>query len=396
MNLVGIIAEYNPFHNGHIYHIKETVKKTNPDLVVAVISGPFTQQGNIAILDKFTRSKIASLYGADIVIEIPFVFATSSAEFFAKASINILNNINASAISFGSEEGDIDKLVKTAKNIISNKSKIDKIIKKYLKEGLSYTKSYILATEECLELTDTNLFKSNNILALEYIKEIVRLNAQIKPFSVQRIHNDYNENKLSNSVFTSATSIRETIERELNLNKIKNFIPEEIYNKLENTSICNNSNLYEILRYKIISNKDNLKNIHEISEGFENRIYNNVLQYNNYNDFVNNTITRRFTLPKLKRILLKILLDITKKDFERIDIENDLYARILYMNEKGKKYIGKIVKNSKIPIITKVNTNIINNLNEKQQYLLNKDIEANNLWNIIAKKTLNTDFKNKL
>ena len=396
MNLVGIIAEYNPFHNGHIYHIKETIKKTNPDLVIAVISGPFTQQGNIAILDKFSRSKIASLYGADIVIEIPFVFASSSAEFFAKASINILNALNVNIVSFGSEEENIDTLIKTAKNILNNKDQINKLIKKYLKEGLSYTKSYILATEESLNLDNSNLFKSNNILALEYIKELIRLNSQIKPCSIHRIYNDYNENALSNSVFTSATSIRKSLRTVGNLPSVKKFVPEEIYSELEQSLICNNSNMYDILRYKIIINKDNLKNIHEVSEGFENRIYNNVLQYNNYEDFINNTITRRFTLPKLKRILIKILLDINKEDFNKIDIQNDLYARILYMNDKAKKHIGTIVKNSKIPVITKLNNKTLDSLSLNQKYLINKDIEANNLWNIINKKNLNTDFTNKL
>lgn len=395
MKIVGIIAEYNPLHNGHIYQLQESIKNLNPDLVIVVMSGCFTQQGNIAVIDKFTRSKLATLYGADIVIELPFVFATSSAEYFAKASINILNSLSCDYISFGSEEEDISKLVNYANKILDNQTNIDKKIKDHLKQGYSYTKAYILALEECISDIDTNLFKSNNILALEYIKEIQRLNSKIKPFCIKRIYNDYNENTLSKYAFSSATSIRSSL-LEGNIEHIKNFIPEETYYKLLNENIYFNDSIYELFRYKVILNKDNLKNIHEITEGIENRIINNVVLYTNYNDFIENTLTRRFTLPKIKRIMLKILFDIDKSFLDNIDYKKDLYARILSVNSKGKKYLGDLTRNSSIPIITKVNDKVIDKLSFNQARILNKDIESTNLFDIIRNKSLNSDYKNKL
>ncbi len=396
MKILGIIAEYNPLHNGHIHQIKESINNLNPDLVIVIMSGSFTQQGNIAIVDKFTRSKIATLYGADIVIELPFIFATSSAEFFAKASINILNSLSIDYLSFGSEEEDISKLINYSKSIIENKKEIDLAVKKHLKEGYSYTKSYILALEETLKGIDENVFKSNNILAIEYIKEILSLNSNIKPFCIKRVYNNYNENNLSKFAFSSATSIRESLLKGESKERISRYIPEETLEAIDSNNIIFNDKIYEIFRYKVISEKENLKNIHEISEGIENRIYNNVVLYTTYNDFIENTVTRRFTLPKIKRIMLKIIFNINKNFFDNIDYSKDLYARILSINEKGKKYLGTITKNSNIPIITKLNDNTISNLTDKQKNILNKDIESTNLFNILHNESLNKDFNNRL
>ena len=232
LNVLGIIAEYNPFHNGHRYHIEQAKKLSNADYVIVVMSGNFTQTGNVSIYDKFTRAKLATEYGVDLVIELPTIYANSSAEGFAFGAVTLLNNLNiVNYICFGAETDNIDTLQNISKTINNKDKEINLKIKEFLKTGVSYPVARENALNSYLNENETQILdKSNNILAIEYLKVLDKLNSQIIPICIKRESSDFNEimlNKKSDK-YTSATSIRNMI----NLKKIdlvENYVPALTY-----------------------------------------------------------------------------------------------------------------------------------------------------------------------
>jgi len=266
LKVLGIITEYNPFHNGHEYHIEKAKEITKADAVIVLMSGSFTQSGNIAICDKFTRAKIAIAHGADVVLELPYIYANSSAESFASNAINLLHQLNVvDFICFGSETSDITILNNISHKILQNESNIWKKIQNYLKDGISFAKARELALTHFLTLEEiTTISSSNNILGLEYINQLQRLHSPIIPFLIQR-SDTHNHN------YTSATHIREMLNCK-KLDKIQDYVPNDTFNLLQEKKWLNNKALFPLLKYKImcISTKE-LQNIAEISEDYNDK-----------------------------------------------------------------------------------------------------------------------------
>ena len=251
MGVVGLIAEYNPFHNGHKYHIEMSKKVTESDLCVVVMSGSFTQSGNIAIYDKFTRAKLATEYGADLVLELPTIFANSSSRYFALGAINLLDKLGIiDSICFGCESEDITTLKEIVDITEKNEDKIWNDIQAYLKSGISFA----VARQQALSnyLTDKqleNISLPNNILAIEYIKAIRDINSNIQPYSIKREMSDFNEIILNNNSynFTSATSIRNSI-KSGKLNILSKYMPPLVYKTITTKPPLFNDSLFEILK----------------------------------------------------------------------------------------------------------------------------------------------------
>lgn len=396
MKILGIITEYNPMHNGHLYHIQEAKKKTNATHVICIMSGNFTQQGNVSTINKFDKANLATKLGVDIVIELPTLFAISSAEFFAKASIQILDSLNCiDVICFGSECNNISELYEVLNHTTNNINIIDIKIKEYLTRGLSYSNARINSIIDTYNgsLDIKNFFKSNNILGLEYLRELKRLNSNV---SVEIIHRETNFNSNdANQEFMSATGIRENLNAN-NYDIVKDFVPEVIYNYLDNNYINIDDELYKLIRYNILVENKNIVKIDEITEGLENRIIKSSIISNTYNEFIENCITKRYSIAKIKRIMLKILFHVTKDTQLKLLNKNALYCRILALNSHSKEIISIINKNASIPVLMRFNDTSLNTLAPLQRDLISFDILATNIYNIITNNTLNSDYYNKL
>ena len=217
METIGIIAEYNPFHNGHIYHINK-IKEMYPDsIIIAVISSSFLERGEISILNKWDKTKLCLENNIDIVIELPFVFSSQSADIFAKGALKILNNMHVNKIIFGSEINDINILYDIANKQINNKE-LDILVKKYLKEGLNYPTAL---SKALTNFTEYKIDTPNDLLAISYIKEIIKNNYNIEPISIKRTNN-YHDKKINSNII-SATAVRNLIN---NNKSIKKYVPK--------------------------------------------------------------------------------------------------------------------------------------------------------------------------
>jgi len=400
LKVLGIITEYNPFHNGHIYHIEKSKQITQADFVIAVMSGSFTEQGNISIYDKFKRATIAVENGVDLILELPTIYANSSSEYFANASISLLNSINiVDCICFGSEAGNIDLLSNISNKIINNEDRIWKDISSNLKQGISFAKAReqsitkYLNTEEIIEFS-----KPNNILAIEYLNSLSKLNGKIKPYTINRNSSNFNDINISkDKIYTSATSIRNHIYEKKEISDLKSLIPQNMLNIVCNIEPTFNDKLLNILKYKIItSSKKDLSNIYEVTEGLENRIISAISNSNTYDELIENIKSKRYQMSKIKRILNNIILNITKDDFERIYKSNEQYAHILKISKRGKALLSQIAKNSNIPLITSVNDNVLNSLSDIQRSMINIDILATNIHSILNNENINKDYTNRL
>lgn len=340
MKSVGIICEYNPFHNGHIKHL-EKVRELFPNhTIILVMSGNFTERGDVSIISKWDKTEIALKAGIDLVIELPFFFASQSADIFARGSIQILNALDVEAIVFGSESNNINNLIEMAKISMNNK-KYDKLVKSYLQEGINYPTALAKAL---YDLTGKKISKPNDILGLSYIKEIIRLNSNIKPICIKRDDN-FNDNFLYENI-TSSSSIREHLKNKQELtNQVPDFVQSYLTKKLHFID-----DYYTLLKYKILTSINNLNEFQTVDEGIENRLLKFIINSNSYNELMLKIKTKRYTYNKLNRMFTHILCNFTKEEANSFhDIE---YIRVLGFNSNGRSYLNKIKKNINIPLIT--------------------------------------------
>lgn len=393
MNITGIITEYNPFHNGHLYHLTEARKNTNADGVICIMSGNFVQRGGPAIIDKWKRTEMALNNGVDLVIELPTFYAVSSAEFFAKGAVSILNSLGiVNSIFFGSECGDVNKLIEISQVLVNEDSRYKSILKENLDKGLTFAKAREKSLMEYLNNTEINdvLLSSNNILGIEYIKSILKLNSSIKPITLKREGSNYNDKELSSS-FSSATSIRETLKNNNSIENLKGLIPFEsykIFSKLQedNYPFVFDEDMFKFIKYKLQTNCINFNNLYEITEGLDNKIIKEINNSNTYNEFILNIKSKRYTYSKISRLLTHIYIGLDNNSFVSINNPSNLYARVLGFNKTGRKILSLIKNNSSIPLITKMPRFIDNPL-------LKLDIQATAAYSVLNNKiNPNSDY----
>ena len=414
--VLGIIAEYNPFHNGHLYHLENSKKITGCDYTVAIISGNFTQRGSTSIVDKWSKTKMALKNGVDLVIELPVLYSISSAENFADGSIKILDSLGIiDYLSFGAETSDIEILKSIASILFDEPEDYKKLLSAQLDKGLSFPKAreidYIkncnntdIYANNKLDLKnyDVALSSPNNILGIEYLKALKKYNSLIKPICVKRFESEYNSIDFSDDI-ASATAIRNLVKNK-DFDIIKNLVPNNTYSilleNIKNGNIVEDLNVFEkeiiyILRKMSI---EEIANLPDVSEGLEFAIKNAVNSCNTITELLNFIKSKRYTQTRLQRILLYALLGITKRDIETS--KNIIpYVRVLGFNENGKKLVSEISKkNPELKIITSVKKFVDSNENKKLELMLNKDIFTTNVYTIGFKYNSlnNMDFKNKI
>ena len=380
MESVGIIAEYNPFHNGHLYHLTKLKEKHPNAVIVLVMSGNFTQRGDVSIIDKWKKTQIALKAGIDLVIELPFPFATQSADYFSYGSITLLEKLKVDKVIFGSESDNIKDLEIIADTQINNPD-FDKLVKIYSKFGKNYPTALSLAVKD---LTNQEITAPNDLLGISYVKVLKQNNYKIIPETIKRT-NSYHEEELNESI-SSATAIRKALN---NNEDIKTQVPEITLDYL--TDLHTIEEYFPLLKYKIITEKD-LSIYNTVDEGIDQKLKKEIINATSYQDLINRIKSKRYTYNKLSRMLIHILCNFTKEKKEQFkDIS---YIRLLGFSDKGRKYLNTIKKDLDIPLISKINRNkdpmlefeiettkiYSLNLNcEKQIDLINKEYE--NLMN---------------
>ena len=335
---VGIICEYNPFHNGHLYHLNKVKELYKDDPIILILSGNFTQRGDFSIIDKWKKTEIALKMGIDLVVELPFPFATQSADFFSYGSITLLEKLKVNKLVFGSECDSIEDLKTIAKCQIENKD-FDKLVKVYSKFGYNYPTA---VNNSIYDLTGKTVSTPNDLLGVSYIKTILENKYNIEPVIIKRT-NDYHDESLT--TISSATSIREALKRGENIEKA---VPEAVIPYLNNLHF--KENYFSLLKYKIITEKD-LSIYQTVDEGIEKRIKKVINECDSYEELINKLKTKRYTYNKISRMLLHILTGFTKEmanDMKKIE-----YVRILGFSDNGKKYLNQIKKEVDVEILSK-------------------------------------------
>ena len=378
-NVIGLVVEYNPFHNGHLHHIQEIDKLFEDNIKIAVMSSDFVQRGEPSLINKFEKTKIALSQGIDIVIELPVFYSSQSAEIFAKGSVSLLDKLSCSHIVFGSESNDLDRLKQLAKLSITEEFTL--ALKGFLDKGFSYPTAFSKAMSD-------EKFGSNDILALEYLKTIENINSKIEACSIKREKIGYYDAEKDN--FASATYIRKVLldsneTKENKLNRIKNLVPEFSYKILEeNFGVfsCLND-FYDLIKYNIIKNHFTLKNIQDLEVGLENRLYKYSLENLSFSDFFDKILSKRLTISRLQRILLHSLLDLTEELTDKV--KNKVpYVKILGFSNRGQEYLNYLKKlddYNERKILTS-NRNLKEILSEEELELFNFNELASQIYRI--------------
>lgn len=426
MKAVGLITEYNPFHNGHLYHLNKAMELTGADVSIAVMSGDFVQRGEPAILDKYARASMALNSGVNLVVELPVNYAVSSAESFADGAVKVLNYIKADSIAFGSESGDIERLSKLAHILCDNEDVLYKEISKYTANGISYAAARQKVVEKLMDKdTAAMLTSSNNILAVEYLKAIIKNNYAIKPYTVQRQGDSYNDTDIR-SEYASATALRENLKNGMDKWIYSDSVAGDTIDTIteDNNDINNNINIWEYIPVKaglILSSNTNYIYPDDITEALFTRLLDilftssydknvfieNVMQYPDVSkeiagrlyksalDMITRTVprmseskydgafsfgslcehikTKEVPLSRIKRAIVRITLGLDKKHMEKYS--NAPYIRVLGFDKKGQEYLSYIRKTVEVPLITKT---------ADYKEMLLDDIHAANIYNMIV------------
>ena len=373
MKVVGIIAEYNPFHNGHKYQIDKIKEKYPDSLIIVCLSSSFTQRGELSIINKFDKTKIAINSGVDIVVELPYVYTTQSSDIFASYGLKILNELKIDTLCFGSESENIDNIINNAKIQLNNKEFNNKV-KEYMDNGINYP----TALNNALRiLGGTSVDKPNDLLALSYIKEILNNKYNIEIFNIKRT-NDYHDTS-SNDDIVSSSNIRNKL---LNNLDIKKQVSKEVYDILKNKNIT--SKYYDYLKYKIISEND-LNKYLDVDEGLNTRIKNVISYSNNLEELIQNIKTKRYTYNKISRMLNHILCSFTKNENNSIKVLE--YIRILGFSNEGQKYLNRIKNNISIDILNKYDT--------KKYKALEIEKRISDIYSLIYEDITLEEIKNK-
>ena len=365
MNVIGIIAEYNPFHLGHLYQINKIKEMYKDSIIIAIVSSSFTQRGDVSILNKWDKARIALDNGIDLVIELPYFYAGQSSDIFAKGAVTILNYLGIDTLVFGMESDDINNL-KLMADIQLNDKNYNNIVKEYLSNGYNYPTALSKAIKDILNL---DIYLPNDLLALSYIKQVKLINNNINVIGIKRT-NDYHGKEITSNI-VNASLIREQFKNNLD---ISNYIPSYDTNKLYNVSV---NDFYPLLKYQILNNINNLDKFLTVDEGIDNRIKKYIKNSNSWDELVNNIKTKRYTYNKINRMLMHILFNLTKDESKNIVID---YVRVLGFNSKGRSYLNKIKKNKEI--------NIVTNYKDGISKLFDLENRVNNIYAIIVDNKL--------
>lgn len=367
MKVLGLVLELNPFHNGHEYFLSEAKSIVKPDITIAIISSNFAMRGEPMVMDKWTKAEIALKYGIDIVLELPFLGSVSSADYFCYNAIKTLTDFEITDLAFGVELENLDK-IKKMKDITKN-NEFNLLIKKFLDRGNSYGTSNLKALKEFTDDTELieNFSLPNNTLAIGYLNSLDKIGSEVNINLVKRIKNNYYNEVITDTSINSATSLRKLLSND---EKITDYVPDIKYN-YHNPKLMNQK-LFDLLQYVFnIKNIKDLEAILGMNEGIENRIISFINKSASYDELLSNIQTKRYTLNRIRRLLLYTILDIDNQ----YETKFHYYHRILSMNSNGKHFVSTLSKDIKDKIIT--------SFKNQNNYLVDIEIKASKLYGLL-------------
>lgn len=359
MKATGIVVEYNPFHNGHLHHAKSAKKTSGADIIIAVMSGQFLQRGEPAFADKWTRTEMALSNGIDLVIELPYVYATAQASDFAKGAIALLDAAGCESFCFGSEQGDIEPFLRSSKLLAEQNEIYQQKIHDAVQTGISYPKAL---NEAYTSLTHgqtgfAELDKPNNILGYHYIEAAQKLQSPMRPLTIQRIAANYHDPIEIGSAIASATGIRKAFFEDGSIDELSDYMPQTSIHALnrfseEYGSFGSWQKFYPLLRYAILKERpENLKRYAEVTEGIENLIYEAAKKEPAFEGFIDRIKSKRFTRTRVQRMLTHIFTGFTWEQLQSFSAPS--YIRLLGMSKDGRSYLNQQKKNIKLPVISR-------------------------------------------
>lgn len=385
MKKLAIISEFNPFHNGHKYLIDKAKKITKADIAISLMSGDFVQRGEASLIDKYSRADVALNNGFDLVIEMPNFISLQSAEFFSNKSIELLNKLKIDYLAFGIENLDSEEFLEISNKIINNNEKLEELTKYYIDNKHSFTEAKYLALRNFLRGDD--FISSNNILALEYIRSINRINPQIKAIPIRRLGANNQDLDIKDERFASSTSIRRNLS-----GNIEKLMPYSSYQKLQdfqnNYKIASNEKLFDIFKYKLMIEEDPMKDSLCFEEGLDN-YFRELLKSNpSYDEFIDLAVSRRNTKARVKRLMLNYILN-NHKCLNGISYN---FVKVLAFNEKATGLFRDIKKDLRIV----VRKSDIEALSPDDLLVYENMLRASNLYSLLIDRQFNTDFTRKI
>lgn len=362
---LGIIVEYNPFHNGHQYHLQTSLKKTHATHVMGVMSGDFVQRGTPALTDKWIRTRMALESGVNLIIELPALYAFQDAGAFANGAVSLLDRTSVcDDLVFGSESGDIELLGETARLLVENEYTLSEIERKYIKRGLSHPNARKHALNDLLKHTGKTgvldlLSRSNDILGLEYLKALKKIRSQIKPDCIKREGADYHDKELIES-FSSATAIRKQY-LSGNLQAIKKNVPQVVWDIIRQESFKDITPNLKVLELTLINKfraltRDHIKKYYGFTEGLDLRFSKYAMTARTLDELLLSVKSKRFTYTRLQRLLLFFLFELTVNEVNQAQEFGPQYVRVLGFDSKGRELLSKMKERTLIPIISTPST----------------------------------------
>ncbi len=392
MNICGIVAEYNPLHNGHLYQLRKAKELSGADYTIIVMGGNFMQRGTPAIMDKYVRTKAALSCGADLVLELPSYYSTGSAEYFAMGAVSLLDKLGAvTHMCFGSECGDVELLQKIARILLEESPEYKECLQSHLRSGQTYPSarsSALIKIAPELSAHISVLNTPNNILGIEYIKSIMKQGSSIVPLTTKRYGSGYHDMRLGINQ-SSATALRQALWSGVKVSELHNQMPEASYaileDYLQNNELIHLNDFSEILYYKLLAERDKgFADYVDVSPALSDRICNNLYNFDGYEAFCDLLKTKEVTYSRISRCLYHILLNMRKDDLDNY-MENlgiTPYARVLGFRKEAAPLLSEIDKLTRIPLVTKL-ADASGQLSPEAYEMLKRDITVNDIYSSI-------------
>lgn len=385
MKKLAIISEFNPFHNGHKYLINKAKEITETDLAISLMSGDFVQRGEASLIDKYSRADAALDNGFDLVIEMPNFISLQSAEFFSYKSIELLNKLKIDYLAFGIENLDSEEFLDISARLIKDNDRLEELTKYYIDKKYSFTEAKYLALKDFLGRED--FISSNNILALEYMRSISKINPNIKAIPIRRLGANNQDLDIKDEKYASSTSIRRNLS-----GNIEKLMPSSSYQKLKsfqkNYGLVNKDNLFDIFKYKFMIEESQMQDSLCYEEGLDNYFKTLLKDSPTYDEFIELAVSKRNTMARIKRLMLNYILN-NKKFLNDLDYN---FVKVLAFNEKATKLFRDIKKELKI-VIRKSD---IEALDHDDLLVYENMLRASNLYSLLIDRQFNTDFTRKI
>ncbi len=404
MKTVGIIAEYNPFHNGHAFHLAEAKAMTGADFALVVMSGNFVQRGAPAMMEKSLRAEAALLGGADVVIELPVHYASASAEYFAAGAVSLLDRLGVvDFLCFGSECGDIGVLSELADALLSEDASFKRLLKERLKKGASYPQARSDALQalspqpgQALSLLEY----PNNLLGAEYLKALKKRNSRIIPCTVARTGSAYHEKTLSGS-YGSALAIRESLVRKNAFESMKEQTPPAVYRlmaqQFQKSFPIFPKDFSELLSYKLLQEQEKDLSVYfDVDRSLSDRLHKFLPAYTDFSSFCEKIKTKNLTYTRISRALIHILLNIYQTDMDAFRAEDFVYyARLLGFRETAAPLLHAIKEQALLPLITRLAEAPRRILSENGLRMFAQDVQASHIYSLVSVNKFHQEFRNE-